>query len=322
MLRGCFALGLLLLICSGASAQQSFGPFIVDPDLPSVIVLNGELDDRSALEFRRALAAAPDTQIVALNSPGGSVQMGLLIAEEIHERHLSTIIPDGFVCASACSWVFFAGSGRLVEGKLGVHQISGAVEDNANTQLNLSDVVEALNRYGTSPKVLAIMLRTPADEMYFFSPEEVAELDINRSPEAEVSVSAGPIRVTPDDEKSAALKFVEEIIAAHAASNSEALAAVRGLYAARLSYFGKSMSLDEVILDKQSYFQRFPARTYRVQPDSIIATCNDHLCEVRGIYSWIVTGPKKSASGRATFNYIVDMNGKAKVVAESGDVIR
>ena len=55
-----------------ALAQQHFGPFIIDPDLPSVIVLNGQIDDRSALEFRRALEAAPDTQIIALNSPGGA----------------------------------------------------------------------------------------------------------------------------------------------------------------------------------------------------------------------------------------------------------
>ena len=158
-----------------------FGPFVIDPASPGIIVLSGEIDDRSALEFRRVLAASPNATVIALNSPGGSVQSGLLIAEEVYERGMSTIIPEGYICASACSWIFFAGHQRHVEGRLGVHQISGPVESNVVTQLNLSDVVEALKKYGTSPQVLAVMFRTPPDSMYFFTADEIEKIGLNRT---------------------------------------------------------------------------------------------------------------------------------------------
>ena len=68
--------------------DQTFGPFIVDSTKPDLITLNGLLDAGSALNFRRALQAAPNAKLVTLNSPGGNVQMGLLIADDIHQRKL------------------------------------------------------------------------------------------------------------------------------------------------------------------------------------------------------------------------------------------
>ena len=156
MFRAGYLLAAIAFATFPAAAQQQFGSFAIYPVHPNFIVLNGAITDRSGLEFRRALAAAPSAEGVILNSPGGSVQMGLLIAEEIHERRLNTYIPQGFTCKSACSWIFFSGRTRIVQGQLGVHQISGAVEDNSLTQLNLSDVAEALHKYGTPAEVLQL----------------------------------------------------------------------------------------------------------------------------------------------------------------------
>lgn len=61
---------------------QTFGPFIVDDARPSVITLNGTIDHRAALQFRNARRAAPDATILELNSDGGDVSAGLLIADE------------------------------------------------------------------------------------------------------------------------------------------------------------------------------------------------------------------------------------------------
>jgi hypothetical protein len=177
-----------------------FGPFVVDPATPTVILLNGEIDIRSALEFRKALKAAPTASILVLNSPGGSVQIGLLIADDVFEKGISTYIPPGGFCASACAYVFLAGRSRTAAGRLGVHQISSEVQDNASIQLNLSDVIEALNKYGTSPEVMTLMLKTPSDQIHYFSDEEIAPFGLNRidrPPEIQSSETQPPAGAPP-----------------------------------------------------------------------------------------------------------------------------
>ncbi|OWV66956.1 hypothetical protein ATY76_15025 [Rhizobium sp. R339] len=87
-------------MCSHATAsEKTFGPFTVDDAKPDVIAMEGEIDVGSALNFRRALQAAPNAKLITLNSPGGAVQMGLLIADDIHEKSLQ---PTFQQTASAC----------------------------------------------------------------------------------------------------------------------------------------------------------------------------------------------------------------------------
>jgi hypothetical protein len=59
-----------MMLATPVAAQQQFGPFFLSPEAPTAIVLNGAIDDRSGLEFRRVLAAA---EIVILKSLGGLV---------------------------------------------------------------------------------------------------------------------------------------------------------------------------------------------------------------------------------------------------------
>lgn len=172
---------IFLPVASPAMSETQFGPFVVDPAYPGIILLNGEIDIRSPLEFRRALQAVPNAKLVLLDSPGGSVPSGLLIAEEVYDRKLDTLVPTNSTCASACSFVFLAGRSRKVNGRLGVHQMQGDVQDNAYTQLNLADVVEAITKYGTAPGVLALMLKTPSDQIHYFSEDEIQQFGLNRT---------------------------------------------------------------------------------------------------------------------------------------------
>jgi hypothetical protein len=90
-------------------------------------------------------------------------------------------------CYSACAYIFFAGSGRQVEGELGVHQISAEVADLVLAQTTLGDLLDALQEFGVRQPVISHMLRTPPDDMYVFSTAELDDLGI---------VSGDPIDVT------------------------------------------------------------------------------------------------------------------------------
>ncbi len=174
----------LLSVISGGRAsagEKTFGPFIVDDANKGVIALKGDIDVNSALSFRRALQAAPDAKLVTLNSPGGNVQMGLLIADDIHQRKLATYIPKGSKCYSACSFVFLAGNERKVDGELGVHQISSEAPDLVGAQLAISDIIEVLNRFGTPMDVMHVMFKTPPDDMHVFTSEEIERYSLNRT---------------------------------------------------------------------------------------------------------------------------------------------
>lgn len=195
--RSAIALFVLCLGSSAAQAEQShFGPFVTDTAYPTSILLDGEIEIGSALEFKRALAAAPAATVLALNSPGGDVQIGLLIADNVFEKGLTTFIPPGSVCASACSYIFLAGRSRTALGRLGVHQMHGSVQDNASVQLNMADVFEALNKFGTSPEVINLMLRTPSEDVHFFTDDEIARFGINRqAPTVVIKRTKGPFSI-------------------------------------------------------------------------------------------------------------------------------
>ena len=205
----CLFSGLLLQFQTPANAAVTrFGPFGVEDSVPSVILLVGEIDGRSALDFRRALRAAPDAETLVMDSPGGNVATCLLIADDIHQRKMATVITPQGICYSACAFIFFAGVDRVAMGKLGVHQISSDRPDLEFAQLAISDIIDALVRFGTPTEVLTIMFRTPAQSMHVFSEQELREFGINRTiPEVAVDqrrrLGSGPSkkftqRLTPD----------------------------------------------------------------------------------------------------------------------------
>ncbi len=180
----------LSAVSTAFAVERTFGPFTVDDAKPDVISLNGEIDVNSGLNFRRALQAAPNAKLITLNSVGGNVQMGLLIADDIHQRKLATYIAKDSECLSACSFVFLAGNERKVDGALGVHQISSQSPDLVGAQLAISDIIEVLNRFGTPMDVMHVMFKTPPDDMHIFSQEEIERFKLNRKDGQQLSTPA------------------------------------------------------------------------------------------------------------------------------------
>lgn len=138
------------------------------------IAIVDEIDFRTPLAFERTLAEVPNVTALFLNSPGGSVHSALAIASRVKSLGIITAVPKESACMSACSLIFFAGQKRLAWGKLGVHQISSAGNQGnlVSGQFALADVIEAMSDYNVPSEVIAIMLRTPPEDMYVFSKEE------------------------------------------------------------------------------------------------------------------------------------------------------
>ena len=118
---GFLALAIMALAVPAYAAAERFGPFIYDPQAPKDLKLEGQIDPRSALNFRRAIDAHPEIERLYLDSGGGTVQIALLIADDVHRAGISTFIESSATCFSACAYIFFAGETRQVDGRLGIH---------------------------------------------------------------------------------------------------------------------------------------------------------------------------------------------------------
>ena len=333
-----------LLVASAAFSQTSteFAPFGLLDDNHNIIVLNGGIDPRTPLTFKRVLAARPHASILVLNSPGGHVQSALLMAEEVFERKISTLILEDSGCYSACSFVYFAGVERVAEGELGVHQISGSA-DVQSAQLSLSDVIEYLNRYGVSAEVITRMLRTPPDEMYVFSQAEIAALGINRVAEedrqvpdipqqapAAPSIAATPPSTRPLEQptfsprrEDMAQAFVLGLIMSGSLPKNDLIATAKNAYADNVTFYGKVLSQADVLADKARYADRWPVRIATARVPTIQTQCDGQVCRVTGLYDWSVSDPgrKASAKGSAHFEYLIDLSAGYKVIGENGKVL-
>ena len=107
-----------------------YGSFLHSSHVENVLFFFDKIEKNDSFEMRKALRNHKIDTLI-LSSPGGSVFEGLQMAGIIFDRKLTTYIPKDATCASACSFMFFAGQHRVSEGRLGVHQFfSGAGQQN------------------------------------------------------------------------------------------------------------------------------------------------------------------------------------------------
>lgn len=165
------------------------GSFIVSPKVPNTLFYFGngqgaEILSGDSLDLRKALRNEKVDKIV-LYSNGGFVNEGLIMAGIIHDKGLTTVIPKGAVCLSACAYMLFAGDQRLVDGQLGVHQVgyaqdvSGELvplgETAEGIQETLAEVLGALREFEAPRFVDEKMLQQKS--MYYFSRDELNKIE-------------------------------------------------------------------------------------------------------------------------------------------------
>jgi hypothetical protein len=218
---------------SNAVALRQFGSFTLPDTQPFAIRLNDEIGNSTARDFEKALAARPDATVLILNSPGGYVDTALVIANEVRQRGMITIVPRGSGCYSACAYIYFAGIRRQVDGELGVHQIYTEVADLVYAQTTLSDILDALDAYGVQQAIISHMLRTPPEDMYVFTKTEIINWDINQGDPidladiGQVVLVEVPVEDNPPQTNDSAVAFV------HLAQFSSRAEAERSLEAAK-----------------------------------------------------------------------------------------
>lgn len=333
-----------------------FQPLFVADEFPNVIFLSGEIDVSHALAFTRAMREQQRFDTLLLDSVGGEVRAALIIAEAVNEHRMSTVIVEDGICFSACSYIYLAGHDRIPNGRLGVHQFSGGSENSSIAQMSVADILATLGQFETHPEVVQRMLRTPPDDMYIFSTDEIERFELagkrsgiamvqeqnspDLSGDANVTSyseqspprnnSYGVLDVVPEPDYSIptpqdAAGFVIGLINSGSTATSASIdRETRRNFADYVQYYGETKSLDEVVIDKRNYTQRWERREYRVVPQSMQSFCNQQGCQVRGELDWKVESSSRDRvlAGRSSFAYRLTSRMPFKVLEEQGAIIR
>lgn len=266
--------------------------------------------------------------IVVLHSPGGKLLTGLRIGKIINLKRFDTLVPDGFLCASACALAWIGGSTRTVgsEARIGFHaayrEANGVVEE---TGAGNALVGAYLNHLGLSDKAILYLTAKPPDDMLWLSPSMARDLGIkmvvltpsetSRIPDAPIARaspqpnSPPPAKVLPTrtDLDSVARSFVTSYFAHWSESNADALRFFRSAYAQKVRFFDRSIDARVLLDEKRKFAERWPERIYAALPETIKTRCDPDTatCEVTGQVQWDCRSPEanKGTVGIAEFTF-------------------
>jgi hypothetical protein len=165
---------------------------VVNPGQIPVVYGAGKIVAGDAERLRAALPLVPRDnsfmKTLALDSPGGSVQAALDMAAVMDEFGVSTVVPPGATCASACASVLFvAGKYHIVAvgGRLGIHTCydgTTKIRDELCNERIAQFAVEHGTAYGA---VYAFEEYTNPDGMVWFSGQDADCQGLSKYPAGE-----------------------------------------------------------------------------------------------------------------------------------------
>ena len=181
-----FIIAVTLADLSSSTLAMDFS-ILTMPDGLHVVFADGEIVAGDAEHLRIALQSADrDTfgnKDIALNSGGGLVSAAFAIVALMDQDKITTIVPPGATCASACAQiVFVAGVHRVVldGARLGIHtcSINGDSSPLCN-QIIADNAFEHGVPYGS---VMAFMKYTGPSQMIWFNSQQADCYGLTRWP--------------------------------------------------------------------------------------------------------------------------------------------
>ena len=153
-----------------------------------VLMAEGTIDPGAAGRFAQEIEARGEyVKVVALNSPGGSVDDALAMSKLIRDKKLDTRVETRALCASSCPIVFAGGVARTAEkdAVIGVHQVFNGSKNRPSAEQAMSSaqsttarVARHLDAMGIGAGLWINALETPPDRLYYLTPKEMSEFKL------------------------------------------------------------------------------------------------------------------------------------------------
>lgn len=138
------------------------------------LLFKGGINDGSAEKLQNTLDIAPSITTVVLDSNGGWVREGNMIAKVISDRNLNTYVENE--CISACTIALLAGKDRAAEpnARIGFHSFKSiGVNDPLGTQADIESAKKVYRLAGLSESFIKRIIDTPSDEIWYLSNDEL-----------------------------------------------------------------------------------------------------------------------------------------------------
>jgi len=243
---------------------------------------------------------------------------------------VSSLVPDGAWCASACAVAWLGGVHRLLGtgSKVGFHA-AYVLKGHKATESGPGNAVLGAYLYqlGLSEDAIVYVTQAEPSSMRWLSLEQAAQygIDVALAPGAiePVSPPSHVVKQEPqEDLEHRATDFVLALASRWSSPNDEAFRSFDALYAEKVRYRGKVTLRQDVVLDKRHFAERWPERTYTIRPDSISVTCakGSDTCSVRGIMNRVLANGAAKATSRdvTSFDYQIAGSDQALyIVAET-----
>jgi hypothetical protein len=300
----------------------------------ALVMVEGDLE-LADIEVFRSKVATLSKATVAFRSDGGSLLAGIRIGMLIRVKGFTTIVPDAAQCASACAVAWLGGAHRFLGAgsKVGFHA-AYVQKAGTNTESGPGNAVLGayLDQIGLPEDAIVYITQAAPSSMKWLNMEEAAQHGI------EVALLPPPDPVPPSDPNATASQeqpqtslagratgLVLTLAARWSQPNAETLSALDELYGEKVFYHGKLTPKQTVLLEKRRFAERWPQRSYKIRPRSVVASCNaaSEMCRVQAIMDRELANPATNTKSHdvASFDYSVTRTGDAlKIAAETSSV--
>jgi len=146
----------------------------------SIITVSGEITQGDNERFQ-SLTRGMNKGLVLLGSPGGTIVPALEIGRLIREARLSTAVPEGMLCASACGLIWLAGTERYAEDSsyIGFHA-AYIYKEGAASESGMANALigSYLNDLGLPDSAIAFVTNAPPEGMDRLTPTKGRQIGI------------------------------------------------------------------------------------------------------------------------------------------------
>ncbi|NEJ98643.1 COG3904 family protein [Rhizobium ruizarguesonis] len=341
------AAAVLSLFAGPSDAAITFERMTLPSDMRALVV-SGEFEISDDPVAFAGEVAQFKPAFITFRSGGGNVVSAMKIGRMIRALRISTLQIRSAECASACALAFVGGVRRSAEaGSIGVHQASfsdDAALDSKTAvtavQAMTAEIIGYLSEMGVSPQLLQLSLSVESSDMRYLTSSEMAnwgvttpgavgETDVASAPPAApaqvpTSSPSGDAKASSPsaDPSQAALAFIAKYHDVWSLPNSQAMTFMRQAYADTVDFYGKQVSITDVLTDKETFAERWPDRAYSIRHGSETVSCIV-TCRVTGTVEWFSRSVRrgKASSGIADFEVVWDPASK-KILAESSKVLK
>jgi len=174
-----------------------------------------------------------------------------------------------------------------------------------------------------SPQPLKLPTVSPTPEAHQAAPPPQAEPQLSKPAQPEPRTKAAEPQAKPQNERrlsraDIAKDFAVSYLASWSGQNDIALDATAELYAPRVLFHGRTVSLDRLYKQKQRFIRRWPEREYRPREDAIGTECNPAgtVCTVHAVFDYTAANPKRRrvSQGSGALRLIVEFIGEKPVI--------